>query len=90
MGTLRGLSDMIGGGKSLDTTETWNRWPKDMPVLVYHGGEDAVCDPQAAKRFGEGAAATDKTFRIFHVGPISSECSVWSALMGKGDVSRGA
>ncbi|WVR07084.1 hypothetical protein IAU60_004123 [Kwoniella sp. DSM 27419] len=61
-GSLRGVADMLQGGATLDTQEAWNAWPKDLPLLVYHGGEDAICDPQAAQRFGQNAAAADKTF----------------------------
>ncbi|WVF71485.1 hypothetical protein IAT40_006291 [Kwoniella sp. CBS 6097] len=63
-GSLRGVADMLNGGASLDSQSTWNAWPRDLPLLVYHGGEDNICDPATARRFGENAAADDKTVEI--------------------------
>ncbi|WWC62010.1 uncharacterized protein I303_104597 [Kwoniella dejecticola CBS 10117] len=63
-GSLRGVADMLNGGITLDTATTWNAWPTGLPLLIYHGEEDKICSPDAAKRFGENAAANDKTVEI--------------------------
>ncbi|WVW83956.1 hypothetical protein I302_105979 [Kwoniella bestiolae CBS 10118] len=63
-GSLRGVADMLNGGISLDTPAAWNAWPESLPLLVYHGGEDSICDPTTAKRFGEKVRATDKRVEI--------------------------
>ncbi|ORY21097.1 Alpha/Beta hydrolase protein [Naematelia encephala] len=65
VGSLRGLADMLNGGASLDSQSAYNHFPSDLPLLVYHGGGDKICDPAAARRFAEGAAAKDKTFKEF-------------------------
>jgi acylglycerol lipase len=67
VGTLRGLADMLNGGMSLDTKTAWDAWPEHLPLLVYHGSKDPICDPAAAKRFGENAAAKDKQVEMFDV-----------------------
>ena len=58
---------MLNGGMTLDSQKTWDAWPKKLPLLVYHGGEDPICDPAAAKRFGENAAAEDKQVEMIEV-----------------------
>lgn len=37
----------------------------ETPLLVVHGGEDRVCDPNSAKLVYETAASKDKSLRIF-------------------------
>ncbi|KAF7119272.1 hypothetical protein RHSIM_Rhsim13G0121600 [Rhododendron simsii] len=37
----------------------------ETPLLVVHGGEDRVCDPNSAKLVYESAASKDKSLRIF-------------------------
>nr|XP_019011139.1 esterase/lipase [Kwoniella pini CBS 10737]OCF49920.1 esterase/lipase [Kwoniella pini CBS 10737] len=63
-GSLRGVADMLNGGITLDNSIAWNAWPVDLPLLIYHGEEDMICLPDAAKRFGENAAAKDKKVEI--------------------------
>lgn len=67
VGTARQLSDMLNGGITLDSPAGWDAWPEDLPLLVYHGGEDAICDPKAAIRFGERVRAKDKKVEIIEV-----------------------
>jgi len=67
VGTLRGLADMLNGGISLDSQAAWDAWPEQLPLLVWHGAADPICDPIAAKRFGENAAAKDKQVEMFEV-----------------------
>ena len=67
VGTLRGLADMLNGGISLDSQAVWDAWPEQLPLLVWHGAADPICDPVAAKRFGENAAAKDKQVEMFEV-----------------------
>ena len=67
VGSLRGVADMLNGGISLDSKDTWDRWPKGLPLLVYHGEEDPICDPRAAERFAQGVQG-DKTFYLVKVG----------------------
>ncbi|WWC89281.1 uncharacterized protein L201_004202 [Kwoniella dendrophila CBS 6074] len=64
-GSLRGVADMLNGGISLDTPAIWKSWPVDLPLLIYHGGEDNICSPETAKRFGENVVAKDKKVEIF-------------------------
>lgn len=37
----------------------------EVPMLIMHGGNDTVCDPEAAKFVFESAASKDKTMEIF-------------------------
>lgn len=67
VGSLRGIADMLNGGMSLDTQAAWDSWPKNLPLLVWHGADDPICDPASAKRFGENAAAEDKQVAMFDV-----------------------
>lgn len=70
VGTLRGLADMLNGGISLDSQTAWDAWPEQLPLLVWHGAEDPICDPASAKRFGENAAAKDKQVEMIQVSPL--------------------
>ena len=74
-GTLRGIADMLNGGMSLDTPAGWSAWPEQLPLLVWHGGDDPICDPAAAKRFGENAAAKDKQVEIYPVSLLRGSAS---------------
>ncbi|WVQ86065.1 hypothetical protein IAT38_008233 [Cryptococcus sp. DSM 104549] len=65
VGSLRGVADMLNGGITLDTPATWEAWPENLPLLVYIGGEDKLCDPKAAVRFGENAKAKEKKVKVF-------------------------
>lgn len=67
MGTLRGVADMINGGVSLDAPMVWNAWPEDLPLLIYHGEDDVICDPKTSERFVRNARAKDKQFKLFNV-----------------------
>jgi acylglycerol lipase len=60
---------MLNGGMALDTQAAWDAWPQDLPLLVWHGDADPICDPAAAKRFGENAAAKDTQVEMV---PVSS------------------
>jgi len=60
---------MLNGGISLDSQAAWDAWPETLPLLVWHGAADPICDPVAAKRFGENAAAKDKQVEMFDVSP---------------------
>lgn len=66
-GSVKGVADMLNGGMSLDTRETWDRWPKDLHLLMYHGGDDQICDPEATKRFFAGVLAPHKKLEIIEV-----------------------
>lgn len=66
-GSVKGVADMLQGGVTLDTPETWARWPKELSLMMYHGGEDQICDPEATKRFFKGVEAPDKYLHIFEV-----------------------
>jgi hypothetical protein len=61
---------MLNGGISLDSQAAWDAWPEQLPLLVWHGAADPICDPVAAKRFGENAAAKDKQVEMFDVSPL--------------------
>lgn len=68
VGSLRGLDDLINGGGTLDSPAAWNAWPKDLPLLMYHGGDDPVCDPKVTERFYQNVKAEDKKFELLKVG----------------------
>lgn len=55
---------MINGGEFLDSRAAWDAWPVDLPLLLYHGAADSICDPKATVRFGDRVVAKDKTTRI--------------------------
>ncbi len=61
---------MLNGGMSLDTPACWNAWPEDLPLLLWHGGDDAICDPKATASFGEKVRARDKRVEIIEVSLI--------------------
>jgi len=42
-----------------------NEWPADLPLLIVHGGADAICPPQASARFFANVAARNKTHREY-------------------------
>jgi hypothetical protein len=63
---------MLNGGISLDSQAAWDAWPETLPLLVWHGAADPICDPIAAKRFGENAAAKDKQVEMVEVSPCCS------------------
>jgi acylglycerol lipase len=67
VGSLRGLDDLINGGGTLDSPAAWNAWPKDLPLLMYHGGDDPVCDPKVTERFYQNVKAEDKKFELLKV-----------------------
>lgn len=66
-GSLRGVSDMILGGTGLNTEKTWERWPKGLPLLVYHGEDDKICDCRAAEKFVQHVRADDKSIEVIKV-----------------------
>jgi acylglycerol lipase len=68
IGSLRGLGDLINGGGTLDSPAAWDAWPKDLPLLMYHGGDDPVTDPKVAERFYQNVKAEDKKFELLKVG----------------------
>ncbi|GMK55933.1 hypothetical protein CspeluHIS016_0209890 [Cutaneotrichosporon spelunceum] len=63
-GSLRSISDMISYGASLDTHAAWDAFPEDLPLLIFHGGEDQIADPKSAVRFGDMVVAKDKTTKV--------------------------
>lgn len=63
-GSLRTLADMLSYGAVLDSKKARDAWPKDLPLLLYHGEEDKICCPKASGQFIEGCAATDKTHKL--------------------------
>lgn len=62
VGSLRGISDMLSLGALLVTSAPMAKFPKALPLLVYHGEDDPICSFEAAKEFHDGCAAQDKTF----------------------------
>ncbi|EPS70994.1 hypothetical protein M569_03765, partial [Genlisea aurea] len=47
----------------------------DVAMLVLHGGNDPVCDPQGARNLWERAASSDKTLKIYP--------DMWHVLIGE-------
>ena len=64
VGSLSSINEMILLGESLDSKASWEAWPKDLPLFLYHGGADAICCPKAAVRFGDNVVAKDKTVKV--------------------------
>lgn len=74
VGSLKGVSDMLTLGAQLVTADPLAKFPKDLPLIIYHGGDDKICSPIASKEFVDGCQAKDKTHHIFPV----SYLLVWS------------
>lgn len=70
VGSLRGVADMLNGGKELDSRQVWDRWDVRLPLLVYHGEEDGICDPAASRRFLEGVKAERKGYELVKVSEL--------------------
>jgi hypothetical protein len=81
---------MLNGGISLDSQAAWDAWPETLPLLVWHGAADPICDPVAAKRFGENAAAKDKQVEMFDVSPCYSPLGEPCRFMGNVNQERNA
>ncbi|CAI9095715.1 OLC1v1031711C1 [Oldenlandia corymbosa var. corymbosa] len=47
----------------------------ELPLLILHGGDDKICDPQSAKFLLESAASQDKSLKIFP--------GMWHRLVGE-------
>ena len=58
---------MLNGGALLDTPAAWNAWPRNLPILLYHGDEDRVNDVKATVRFGDNVKAEDKRVELIKV-----------------------
>ncbi|KAJ6690440.1 hypothetical protein OIU85_006681 [Salix viminalis] len=54
---------VVQGGVEAEVGVGLRRWA--VPLLVVHGGDDAVCDPASAKELYERAASADKTLKIY-------------------------
>ncbi len=46
-----------------------------MPLLIVHGGDDVVCDPESAEELYKRAASKDKTLKIYP--------GMWHQLIGE-------
>ncbi|OSC97319.1 lysophospholipase [Trametes coccinea BRFM310] len=65
-GSLRGLSDMLGGGEQL----LWNdykNWPQNLPLLIVHGTADRVTSYKASEEFYNKVDAADKELKPYPV-----------------------
>lgn len=47
----------------------------EVPLLILHGGDDMICDPEGAKYLYKTAASKDKTLKIF--------AGMWHQLIGE-------
>lgn len=47
----------------------------EVAMLILHGGDDVICDPEGAKRLHETAASKDKTLKIYD--------GAWHQLIGE-------
>lgn len=61
VGSLRGVADMLNLGALLVSAAPLEKFPKDTPLLVYHGDEDNICSVDASREFVEKCGARDKT-----------------------------
>ena len=67
VGSLRGVADMINNGALLLSAAPLEKFPRDLPLLVYHGDEDRICSVVASRGFVEKCSANDKTHHAFKV-----------------------
>ncbi|KAL1745172.1 Alpha/Beta hydrolase protein [Schizophyllum fasciatum] len=49
-GTLKGVGEMLAEGDHL-LNHYHKSWPKDLPVMIYHGSDDPVTSPKLSKHF---------------------------------------
>ncbi|CAA2934505.1 caffeoylshikimate esterase-like [Olea europaea subsp. europaea] len=47
----------------------------EVPILIVHGGEDMICDPEGAKFLYQSSSSKDKTLKIF--------TGMWHQLIGE-------
>ncbi|KAI4527615.1 alpha/beta-hydrolase [Schizophyllum commune Loenen D] len=67
-GTLKGVGEMLAEGDNL-LSHHHKSWPKDLPVLIYHGSDDPVTSPKLSHRFLDLLPAeVDKTYVPFDGG----------------------
>ncbi|KDQ50893.1 hypothetical protein JAAARDRAFT_41682 [Jaapia argillacea MUCL 33604] len=64
IGSLRGLSDMLGGGEAL-LAKDYQNWPKSLPILILHGTEDKVTSHVASEKFVEKLVVDDKKLSLY-------------------------
>jgi len=89
VGSLRGLSDMLGGGEQLLHSD-YQHWPKTLPLLLIHGTEDQVTSCKATQTFYDKVVADDKKLSLYEGGyhelqnepdgvqeKLVDECIVW-------------
>ncbi|KAI9069020.1 lysophospholipase [Trametes sanguinea] len=60
-GSLKCLSDMLNAGEGLYKHDYQN-WPKDLPVIFFHGDADKVTSYEASRQFFDKLQAKDKQF----------------------------
>jgi acylglycerol lipase len=63
-GTLRGVSDMLGGGEQL-LESYYQHWPQALPLLIVHGSDDRVTSHKASEEFINKIKAADKKFSLY-------------------------
>jgi len=61
-GTLLGISEMLGRGKTLQKPECYGLYNESLPLCIAHGTGDMVTHYQSSKEFVENVNAKDKTF----------------------------
>ncbi|TDL16119.1 lysophospholipase [Rickenella mellea] len=66
-GSLKGISDMLGGGEALLKSD-YQHWPADLPLLLVHGTEDRVTSFKGSEQLFENLTAKDKTFTPYQGG----------------------
>ncbi|KAG0140196.1 hypothetical protein CROQUDRAFT_111241 [Cronartium quercuum f. sp. fusiforme G11] len=64
IGTVKGIADMIIGGKGL-LDKDYQRFPSQLPLLAVHGTGDKITYYVATKNLVEKTNAKDKTFKEF-------------------------
>jgi acylglycerol lipase len=62
-GSMRGVSDMLDAGGEL-LRSGYQRWPKQLPLLLVHGTEDKVTSFRASQQFHERLPASNKTLSL--------------------------
>jgi len=102
VGSLRGMSDMLGGGEQL-LDRDYQHWPKKLPLLLIHGTDDQVTSCKATQTFYDKVVADDKKLSLYEGGyhelqnepdgvqeKLVEECIVWMEARISGANTAGA
>ncbi|KAF8648506.1 hypothetical protein AX16_006212 [Volvariella volvacea WC 439] len=63
-GSLRGIGDMLSKGE--EVLQNYGKWPRELPLLIVHGGDDKVTSQPASQEFFDHVSleAKDKKYEL--------------------------